>query len=52
MLAGWLLERHEPSVKRDAGGRGDELRAKAPCSVSDNLFAREGMPAPRIRRAS
>src|SRR5450755_4890357 len=37
MLARWLLERHEAPAKRDAGSRGGELSAKAPCSVSDNL---------------
>jgi hypothetical protein len=50
-LARFLLQQQEQLAPAPIGSCACDLRAKPPCSVSDNLRTEAVLPAPRIRSA-
>ena len=52
LLARWLMQHRDRMAQEAVNSRGGELQPKAVRAVSDNCYAEEAMPVPRIRNAT
>ena len=51
LLARWLIEHQAESAHGELSASAGDLKTKAASTVSDNILAEQGMPAPSVRRA-